>query len=62
MIKAKAQWLQRNYLTRLDYDARYAAEKSTFRGRVGARAYKSLISIRLSVSILTIATIDIHKL
>ena len=26
MIKAELQWLQRNDLTRLDYDARYAAE------------------------------------
>ena len=26
MIKAGVQWLQRNDLTRLDYDARYAAE------------------------------------
>ena len=26
MIKAEVQWLQRNDLTRLDYDARYAAE------------------------------------
>ena len=25
MIKAEVQWLQRNDLTRLDYDARYAA-------------------------------------
>ena len=32
MIKAKAQWLQRNYLTRLDYDSRYAAEKSILIG------------------------------
>ena len=24
MIKAEVQWLQRNDLTRLDYDARYA--------------------------------------
>ena len=28
MIKAEVQWLQRNNLTRLDYDARYAAESS----------------------------------
>ena len=26
MVKAEVQWLQRNDLTRLDYDARYAAE------------------------------------
>ena len=26
MTKAEVQWLQRNDLTRLDYDARYAAE------------------------------------
>ena len=26
MIKAEVLWLQRNDLTRLDYDARYAAE------------------------------------
>ena len=26
MIKAEVQWLQRNDLTRLDYEARYAAE------------------------------------
>ena len=32
MIKAKVPWLQRNDLTRLDYDARYAAEKSNLIG------------------------------
>ena len=26
MIKAEVQWLQRNDLTQLDYDARYAEE------------------------------------
>ena len=26
IIKAEVQWLQRNDLTQLDYDARYAAE------------------------------------
>ena len=32
MIKAEVQWLQRNDLTRLDYDARYAAELSNLTG------------------------------
>ena len=32
MIKAEVQWLQRNELTRLDYDARYAAELSNLFG------------------------------
>ena len=32
MIKAEVQWLQRNDLTRLDYDARYAAEQSNLNG------------------------------
>ena len=32
MIKAEVQWLQRNDLTRLDHDARYAAELSNLIG------------------------------
>ena len=35
MIKAEVPWLQRNYLTRLDYDARYAVELSNLIGLVG---------------------------
>ena len=34
MIIAEVQWLQRNDLTRLDYDARYAAELPNLIGLV----------------------------
>ena len=35
MINAEVQWLQRNDLTRLDYDARYAAESFNLIGLGG---------------------------
>ena len=38
MMKAQVQWLQRNDLTRLDYDARYAAEYSNL---IGLQDYKT---------------------
>ena len=38
MIKAEVQWLQRNDLTRLDYDARYA-QPHGFTHESGARPF-----------------------
>ena len=40
MINAEVQWLQRNDLTRLDYDARYAAESFNLIGLGGGYSNK----------------------
>ena len=53
MVKAEVQWLQRNDLTRLDYDARNAAELSNL---IGLDKYKMLMlhcymSVKVGINI-----------